>query len=47
MVILAVMFSAAKNLSHNLKVIGSNPIPATKFDAKNPAVPGIAGFLIL
>jgi hypothetical protein len=24
--------------AHNLKVIGSNPIPATKFDAKNPVI---------
>jgi hypothetical protein len=23
---------------HNLKVIGSNPIPATKIDIKNPAI---------
>jgi hypothetical protein len=24
--------------THNLKVIGSNPIPATKVDAENPAI---------
>ena len=31
--------------SHNLKVIGSNPIPATKM--KTPAISSIAGVLFL
>jgi hypothetical protein len=33
--------------AHNLKVIGSNPIPATKFDTKTQQSQWIAGFLFL
>jgi hypothetical protein len=30
--------------AHNLKVTGSNPVPATKIDTENPAISGLPGF---